>query len=215
MNAVEVKFGEWIEKGFNLYKANFGLLFLASLVGGILSVVSFLILSGPMMAGMILICLKLHDRETPRPEIGTLFRGFDFFLQSILFVGVWSLALFVVQGILTLFPCIGQLAGICLSIAAWTFLIFGLFLIVDRQMNFWPASVESFNVVKTNFWPFLGLSFIAGIIGSLGAILCGIGIVLTLPIYYCIITAAFREVFSGGGQPAAFTPVLSKLSDKQ
>jgi hypothetical protein len=207
MNMVEVKFGEWIEKGFNLYKTNFGVLFLASLVGGILSAVSFLILAGPMMAGMILICLKLHDGESPHPEVGTLFRGFDFFLQSAMFLGVWSLGLFVVQGVLCLLPCIGQIAAICLSAVVWTLLMFGLFLIVDRKMDFWPASVESFYMVRANFWPFLGLSFIASIIGSLGAILCGAGIVLTLPIYYCIMVAAYREVFNS--RPVPFTPVLS------
>jgi uncharacterized membrane protein len=207
MDTVEVKFGEWIERGFNLYKKNFGLLFLASIVGGILSAVSLLILAGPMMAGIILICLKLHDGETPRPEVGTLFRGFDFFLQSALFLGVWSLGLFVVQGILFTLPCIGQIAGIGLATAAWTFLMFGLFLIVDRKMDFWPASVESFNMVKASFWPFLGLSFIASIIGSLGAIFCGIGLFLTLPIYYCIMTVAYRAVFSNRTSP--FTPVVS------
>ena len=207
MDKVEVKFGEWIERGFNLYKKHFGLLFLASLVGGILSAVSLFILAGPMMAGIVLICLKLHDGEAPRPEVGTLFRGFDFFLQSALFLGVWSLGLFVVQGVLLTVPCIGQLAGLCLAVAAWTFLMFGLFLIVDRKMEFWPASMESFNIVKTNFWPFLGLSLIASIIGSIGAILCGIGLALTLPVYYCIMTVAYREIFSG--QSAPFTPVLS------
>ncbi|MFZ2632202.1 MAG: hypothetical protein WA081_11850 [Desulfosalsimonadaceae bacterium] len=211
MDKVEVKFGEWIERGFNLYKQNFVLLFLVALIGGILSAASLLILSGPMMAGTIMICLKLYDGETPRPEIGTLFRGFDVFLQSVLFLLVWGIGLFVVQGVLLVVPCIGQLAGLCLAVAAWTFLMFGMFLIADRKMDFWPASVESFNVVKTNFWPFLGLSLIASIIGSLGAILCGIGLALTLPVYYCTMTVAYREVFSG--QSAPFTPILSKTSD--
>jgi hypothetical protein len=50
MEKVEVKFGEWIEEGFNLYKANFGPLVLASLLAILLSSVSFGILTGPMMA---------------------------------------------------------------------------------------------------------------------------------------------------------------------
>jgi hypothetical protein len=54
--------------------------------------------------------------------------------------------------------------------------MFGIFLIVDKQMNFWPASMESINTVKTNFWPFFGLSAIASIIGSIGAIAFGNGL---------------------------------------
>jgi uncharacterized membrane protein len=62
--------------------------------------------------------------------------------------------------------------------------------------------MESINKVKTNFWPFLALSFVAGIIGGIGQIACGIGIVFTLPIQACILTVAYREVFSGAKAPA-------------
>ncbi|MGD2186237.1 MAG: hypothetical protein PVI71_08920, partial [Desulfobacterales bacterium] len=72
---------------------------------------------------------------------------------------------------------------------------FGLYLIVDKQMNFWPASRESIHTVKTNFWPFWGLSTIASIIGSIGAIAFGIGIVLTFPIQVCILAVAYQEIF--------------------
>ena len=77
--------------------------------------------------------------------------------------------------------------------------MFGLFLIVDRGMEWVPASALSFNTVKSNFWPFFGLSAIAGIIGSLGVIACGIGVVLTIPIQGCILAVAYRDIFGNGG----------------
>ncbi len=58
-----------------------------------------------------------------------------------------------------------------------------------------PASVESFNMVKRNFWPFLGFSIVSNLIGSIGAVACGIGVVFTLPIQICILTVAYREIF--------------------
>jgi uncharacterized membrane protein len=73
--------------------------------------------------------------------------------------------------------------------------MFALFLIVDKRMDFWPASMDSMDLVKTDFWPFLGLSLVAGILGYIGIIVFGIGIFLTLPIYFCIITVAYRKVF--------------------
>ena len=199
----EVKFGEWIEKGFNLYKENFSILVLASLIAILLSVVTIGILAGPMLAGLILITLKLLDREKPKPEVGELFKGFDYFLQSFLFIVVWGVAVFIAMSIVGLVPFIGALASLFLSLAAGALLMFGLFLIVDKGMDFWPASLESFNVVKTNFWPFLGLSIVAGIIGSIGAIACGIGVVITLPIQYCILTVAYRDVCGGGEKQTA------------
>ena len=83
-----------------------------------------------------------------------------------------------------------------MQVAAGAFLMFAILLIVDKQMDFWPASVESFNTVKLDFWPLLGLSIVAGILGYIGVILIGIGIIFTLPIYFCIITVAYRRIFA-------------------
>lgn len=202
MDKVQVKFGEWFEKGFDLYKSNLSILIVASLIVVILSGVTFGILAGPMLAGLLLITLGLFDKKEPKPEVGSLFKGFDYFLNSFLFVVVWGVALFVASIILSLVPCIGQLASLFAIFAAQALLMFGLFLIVDKQMAFWPATVESVNKVKSNFWPFLGFSVVAGIIGSIGAIACGIGIALTLPIQACILTTAYREVFGATERPA-------------
>lgn len=198
----DVKFGEWIEKGFNLYKENFAVLVLATLIAVILSAVTFLVLAGPMMAGVLLITLSLLDRKEPKPQVGDLFKGFDYFLNSFLFVIVWGVGLGIIGLILFLIPCVGMLVAIALFVAAQAFLLFGPFLIVDKQMDFWPASMESFNKVKTNFWPFLALALVAGIIGGIGQIACGIGIVLTLPIQACILAVAYREVYSDAKAPA-------------
>lgn len=203
MEKVQVKFGEWIEKGFNLYKENLVILVLASLLAGVLSVVTLGILAGPMVAGVLLITLGLFDKKEPKPEVGKLFEGFNYFLNSLLFIFVWGVALFMASFILATVPFIGQLASMFLACAAQALLMFGLFLIVDKKMDFWPASMESFNKVKTNFWPFLGLSVVVSIIGSIGAIAFGIGVVVTVPIQFCILTVAYRDVFSRVETPAA------------
>ena len=197
MDKVDVKFGEWIEQGFNLYKENFGILVLASLIAVIVSSITVGILAGPMAAGVLLIVFQLYDRKESQPEVGTLFRGFDFFLNSFLFFVVWGIAVFVVSLILGLVPCIGQLASLFVVFVAHALLMFGLFLIVDRNMEFWPASVASFNMVKRNFWSFLGFSIVSNLIGGIGAVACGIGVVFTLPIQVCILTVAYREIFNG------------------
>ena len=87
--------------------------------------------------------------------------------------------------------------------------MFGLYLIVDKQMNFWPASRKSIDTVKTNFWPFFGLAAIASIIGSIGALAFGIGIVLTVPIQICILAVAYQEIF-GEARPSPAPDVSSE-----
>jgi uncharacterized membrane protein len=126
-----------------------------------------------------------------------VFRGFDYFLNSFLFFLVWGLFIGLGIAILTVVFCIGLVLAAPIIYVAQAFLMFGLFLIVDRKMDFWPASMESINTVKTNFWPFLGVSIVAGLIGSLGGIACGIGVIFTLPIQICIVAVAYRDVFDG------------------
>ena len=196
MNRVQVKFGDWIEGGFNLYKANFGTLVLATIFVVVIGTVTAGILAGPMLAGLALVTLQLLDGKEPQPEAGKVFKGFDYFLQSFLFVVVWGIGILIVSIILGGIPVLGQLASIAFVYAAQAFLMFGMFLIVDRQMDWLPASMESIDIVKANFWPFFGLSTVAGIIGSLGAIACGIGVVFTIPIQGCILAVAYRDVFS-------------------
>ena len=196
MNRVPVKFGDWIEGGFNLYKNNFGTLVLASIFVVVISTVTAGLLAGPMLAGLALVTLQLFDRKEPKPEAGKVFKGFDYFVQSFLFVVVWGIGILIGSVVFGIIPIIGQLASIAFVYAAQAFLMFGMFLIVDRHMDWLPASMESINVVKTNFWPFFGLSAVAGIIGSIGFIAFGIGIVFTIPIQGCILAVAYRDVFS-------------------
>jgi hypothetical protein len=211
MEKVDVKFGEWIEEGFNLYKNNFGTLVLACVIALVLSTVTIGILTGPMIAGLVIVTLQLLRKEHPKPDAGKVFRGFDYFLNAFLFVVIWGIAILVGTFILALFPCIGQLLSLVLAYGAQAFLMFGIFLIVDKQMNFWPASMESIHTVKTNLWPFFGLSTVASIIGSIGAIAFGIGIVFTIPIQVCILAVAYRDVFNEAKRPS--TPDFTQSAD--
>lgn len=197
MNQAEVKFGEWLEKGFNLYKSNFGLLVLSTLLVLLLSVISVGILAGPLTAGLFIVVLGLIDQVTPKPEAGNVFKGFSFFLNAFLFILVWGLLIFSATFILALIPCIGQIASIFLSYAMQALLMFSFLLMVDRKMDFWPASMESINIVKTNFWPFLGFGIVCSLISSLGALACGIGVIFTAPFGYCAVAVAYREITSG------------------
>jgi uncharacterized membrane protein len=196
MEKIDVKFGEWIEEGFTLYKNNFGTLVLASVIALVLTKLTIFILAGPMIAGLVIVTLQLLRKEEPKPNAGRIFRGFDYFLNSFLFWVIWPIAIFVGSFILGLFPIIGPLLSLFFALAGQTFLMFGIFLIVDKQMNFWPASMESIHTVKTNFWPFFLLSVVASIIGSIGIIAFGIGIVLTIPFQACILAVAYRDVFN-------------------
>ena len=203
MTNVADKIGDWIKEGFDIYKNNLGLLILSSLIAFVLSGVSLGILGGPMFAGLIGIILRLRDGDQPVPVVGDVFQGFQLFLPSFLFGIVWGAIIVVGCLLLAFIPCLGQLLGVCLGLAAGTFLMFGLFLIVDQKMDFWTASMASIEKVKPTFFPYLGLAVVASIIGQIGALACGIGVCVTMPIYFAILAVTYREVFGNGAAPPA------------
>lgn len=203
MNTMDVKFGDWIQKGFDLYKDNFSILVLVNLIALVISAFTLGILAGPMAVGIILVTLALHDKQEPKPQIGDLFKGFNCFLPAFLFFLVFVVVLFIGSLVLNLIPCIGQVLGLLYVYGLNALVMFALFNIADRKMDVIPAIQASVETVKKSFWPFLGFSIVASILGSVGAIACGIGIALTMPLYYCILAVAYREAGSAPVAPAA------------
>ncbi len=201
MNQIEVKFGDWIQRGFDLYKSNFMVLAPAGLLAMVVAMVSFGILAGPLMAGLIMITLALHDKTQPAPQIGDVFKGFSLFLPTFLYCLGLSVVMFVGLFILGLIPCLGQVAGILFVYGLNAVVMFTLFNIVDKKMELMPAVQASIEVVKSNFWPFLGFSLVAAILGSLGVLACGIGAGLTMPLYLCIVGVAYRDLASAPVPP--------------
>lgn len=201
-NKPEVRFGEWMEKGFNIYKDNFGLLILAALIVFVLTVCTAGILAGPMAIGMITIILGLLDGRTPKPQVGDVFEGFKFFLHSFLFCLVWFVVMIAITSLLMLVPCVGPLLSIFVSFAIQALIMFGLFIIYEHKMDFYAASIASINKVKANFWPFLGFSIITGIIGGIGSMVCLVGAIFTMPIQICMVAVAYRACFPQGSSPS-------------
>jgi hypothetical protein len=195
MATTEVKIGEWINQGFNLFKENVGLLVLASLVAWLISCISVTILMGPMTAGMALIVFGLYKKATPKPELKTLFDGFQYFGQTLL-LWVIIFILHLVLMILNVIPVLGWIIYTIISFILMSIFIFAVFLIVDKGMEFWPALMSVIEKIKANLWPMLGFFIIAALIAGVGSILCGIGIIATFPIGICILAVAYHEIYA-------------------
>ncbi|NCC53497.1 MAG: hypothetical protein EOM20_20120 [Spartobacteria bacterium] len=198
MEKREVKFGVWIESGFNLFQANALMLILASLVAVALSSITFGILSGPMMAGMILIIRALQANRVPKPEVGELFKGFDFFVPSFLLYLLIGVASIVGAGILAHVFCLGPILVLLLVFVLNAMAMFAIFFIVDKRMDCIASLKAGFEIIRSNLWPFLGFGILVMAIAGAGSILCGIGSVITLPIALCILAVAYEDITGGG-----------------
>ena len=78
-------------------------------------------------------------------------------------------------------------------------------LILDRNLEFWPAMEIARKVVTRSFWPAFGLAVVALLLWIAGILCCGIGIFVTGPIATGAAVEAYRRLFEtqpSGGTPA-------------
>lgn len=129
------------------------------------------------------------------PQIGDVFKGFDFFLQALL--------LFLVVGVVfaaaSRIPVVGMVAPTLL----FPLVMFSMCLLVDKKMEFWPAIQTSYEKAKGEYVSLLVLSLLAGLIASVGALLCVVGIILTAPFGAIVTVVAYRHLFEDAAAEAA------------
>ena len=221
-NAVEPV--ECIKTGWNLIRSQYWLFVGMTAVGVMIgSVVPLGLLMGPMMCGLY---LALFQTRRGQPiEFGILFKGFDYFGDSvvatllhmipIVVVFVPSYILFYVG----LFVIMGQQGGEPNSAALLGF--FGFFaifwlvlmvilialsvvftfaypLIVDRRLSGIEAVKLSIKAALANFWRLLGLLLMTGLLSFVGVLCCYIGVFFAMPVSFAAIATAYEQVFGLG-----------------
>jgi hypothetical protein len=210
---------ECIKAGWELIKDQYwlfvGVVLVAMLIG---QLAPMGILLGPMMCGVNLVMFeKLRGQ---RVEFGTLFKGFDFFGQSLIALLVHLIPVFIVMApfaailvvgfILTMpatgggDPDIGALLVITILSTGVMILImmalsvlftFAFALIVDRKLSGVEAVKLSVKAGLANFWGLLGLLLLNGLMGLVGALFCYVGALLVLPVGFAATAIAYRDVF--------------------
>ncbi len=73
---------------------------------------------------------------------------------------------------------------------------FTLPLIIDKQMEFWPAMKTSWKMVNKHWWLVFGLFVLVGLLNLLGVLLCCIGLLFTMPIGLGALMYAYETIFS-------------------
>lgn len=190
-----------ISRSWDLLKENFGLLVGASAVilivnialqfvpiaGQILGVV----LSLPLWAGLDWLFLKrVRGLEA---DFGDAFAGFQIGFIQLLLASIVTTVLITVG----LFLCV--LPGIYL-IVAWVG--FSPLLIMDKQLDFWPALELSRKVVTRNWWTIFALFILTLVILAVGALALGIGLFISLPLATGAIVYAYEDLFGPRSGPS-------------
>jgi uncharacterized membrane protein len=72
---------------------------------------------------------------------------------------------------------------------------FTLPLIVDKQMGFWTAMRTSWKMVHKHWFHIFGLLVLAGLLNVAGALVCCVGLLITMPFGIAAICYAYEDIF--------------------
>ena len=184
--------GEYLKTGWELFKrypgwyVGFFLIYVvlqavSRLIPFIGAVASFAV--GPaLLMGNFIVSAKLLQGHTPK--FSDFFLGFRFFIPLLLTALVGG----VLAGI-----------GLLLLVIPGVYLLVGyLFassLVVDRRLDFWAALELSRRTVQPMWFSMFAFVLLLMLINLAGAVALGIGLLVTVPLTACAITAAYADLF--------------------
>jgi len=187
-----------------------------SLVIPFANVILPLLYSAPLMAGALLVFIKLTRQEPA--SIADAFAGFSGRYGHLLAYGAIEAALsyiflvpaFIVgvgfvflggQASRKMDPALLPMFGLAMMIfvvgSAYvtTTLSFASQLIIEKRYHFWSAVKLSFRMVHRRWWMTFWFMFVAGVILFGGALLCGVGMLVTAPLYLGMRAALYDDNF--------------------
>lgn len=184
--------GTCVSAGINGLKKDPVTHIVTSLLIGIVGGATAGLLTGPMMVGYMRMIQR--EDEGHKAEIADVFKGFDDFVPALLAV-LLSTIIVSIGFMLCFIP--GLLIMAIVPVAAY--------LVAVGEKDGIQAISRAWDAVKANLASAFFCGLVLGIVGSLGGLLCGIGIILTLPIAFIGSYHMAKQLTDGGGTSAAIT----------
>lgn len=207
-------FGYWLSLGWEMLMADVWAFVLAVLLMVLVAMVTMGILAPPLGMGLILMGLRVYD--------GRPVRAADVFSGLSLFFPAWGLN--IVLGLVMFLPLmlvigagagIGYAAGGTEGIAvgamiAWVVCFLPWFLLVyfatiaclfcqgliaERRAGVIESIGMSWNAVRPQFWGYLVVQLVLGMINGAGTQACYIGMFITMPYIMLVLVTLYRDKF--------------------
>jgi hypothetical protein len=184
--------GEYLKTGWGLfmqYPVGFsGFCLLTLFIQVALRVVPYIgpvaafAVTSPLFLGNFIVCAKLLQGQPV--SFRDFFAGFQYFLPLLLLSLVAGL--FIAIGMVLLI-----IPGIYLAVAY----MFASYLVVDRRMDFWPAMELSRHTVNPRWFGYFAFMLLVFVLNLGGVIALGVGLLVTIPLSFCMVTAAYADLF--------------------
>lgn len=235
----EIKPVECMKQGWEMIKDQYWLFFGITLVGLLVAGAIPIVLIGPMLCGIYYCLLRRYDGG--KIEFGDLFKGFDYFLPSLILSliigGIGIVVGFIIftptfaflfaamnkRGDLDpdyafpfmIFTCVMALIFGVVIACAHALLIFSHLLIVDRKLQGWDALKLSAKAAWQNLNGVVGFILLQMGLGIVCYLLCIFPVYLFLPVAYAGTTVMYRRIFPplGGAVDYGVPPSPANYAD--
>lgn len=226
----DVPISDFVSRGFKLFNENMGNFVIYTLVFFAISfLLSFIPIVGqigslfitpPLTAGFYLAAHK--TRKEGGAELGTFFKGFDFFVPLIMrSLATMGIAIILMLPFILLiynsdfaawmteyaatndptllesFPGLPKwyafITLIPLIYIGISYLFADMFILFNGA-HFWDAMESSRRLITKNWFSVFFLAIVGGVIVMVGFLLCGVGALFTVPAYMCIVYLAFMTI---------------------
>jgi len=197
------------------------ILFAAGMVGAVIPFAQIFV-QGPLTGGIIILTLNLSRYN--QADISDIFLGFKNYGWLLLLTVVQGavvlaalipgVIVMMVGGLLPVMQAaqagvnpefggttialliVGFLLLLVLGTIAGVFTYFWFFLVADKRGEFGEALAAGYRAGKMNFWSILGLIILFGLVGLVSLIPCGLGLFLSIPWTFAVMTKAYEQMFS-------------------
>lgn len=158
-----------------------------SMAAGMIPMIGPALVQGPLQFGLYAVALSASRGKTA--EFTDIFAGFQRFVPA--FVAGLLISIFTIVG----FICCVIPGFLVAVLYAPTYLY-----MIEEGLDFWPAMERSRTVVMNNFGQWLILFIVLAVFNLIGAIPCGLGLLLTIPMTLIVTTRAFEMEQAAGSR---------------
>lgn len=206
---------ECYKEAWRLIKSQYGILLAITIIGMMIGGATLYVLLGAMVCGLFYCYFQAIDGR--KVEIEGLFKGFGYFLPSLLVTLVIVVPMLFVFGIMYVPLIFSMMMGARLSqdeffammlgalgveavfaffmVCLHTLLMFAFPLIVDRNLSAWAAMTTSARAVWANLSGVVGLFVVGFAVSLAGYLAFCIGIYLVIPLIIGANVVAYRKIF--------------------
>jgi hypothetical protein len=214
--------GKYVSQGTELFKKDIGGFIVATLLLFVMSFIPFCGILG--LGNFYKICKKVDEGQ--QVSVGDIFDFTDFVVYLKFFLLIFAVCMVVMIPIqLSLVPLLfaadadggnisdGTAALLAGGMGLWFLLIIALIFAISISMFFVQPLISlyrmtsvrevcrlSWRIARRNFFKIFLFSIVVGFISQLGVIVCGIGVLFSIPLGICIKYAAYKDVLESINQ---------------